>query len=189
MVGIIKEICIFMIIAQAVLFFVPGNSYDKYVRILVGIIMILRFIEPLFPLLAEDGIRLEIENQMAILEQQMAGIYDAGREDGGEIKDSETEVYKSMEEEIKRQLRADESNYDVTGVRFTENVRQGKEGSRGADIIVTVKEKQSGEVGNIQVEKVKLGENEGEKTPEEGLKEMYANRIGIEAQRLEILLE
>ena len=74
-------------------------------------------------------------------------------------------------------------------VRFTENVRQGKEGSRGADIIVTVKEKQSGEVGNIQVEKVKLGENEGEKTPEEGLKEMYANRLGIEAQRLEILLE
>ena len=110
MVGIIKEICIFMIIAQAVLFFVPGNSYDKYVRILVGIIMILRFIEPLFPLLAEDGIRLEIENQMAILEQQMAGIYDAGREDGGEIKDSETEVYKSMEEEFKRQLSPVESN-------------------------------------------------------------------------------
>ena len=41
MVEAIKEICIFVIIAQAVMFFVPGNAYMKYVRILVGILMIL----------------------------------------------------------------------------------------------------------------------------------------------------
>ena len=40
MVSVVKEICIFMIVAQAVLFFVPGSVYVKYVRVLVGIMMI-----------------------------------------------------------------------------------------------------------------------------------------------------
>ena len=41
MISAIKEICIFMIIAQAILFFVPGTSYGKYVRLLVGMMLIL----------------------------------------------------------------------------------------------------------------------------------------------------
>lgn len=52
MVDAVKEVCIFMIIAQAILFFVPGSTYMKYVRVLVGIIMIIRIMEPvlgLFP--------------------------------------------------------------------------------------------------------------------------------------------
>lgn len=189
MVHIIKEICIFMIIAQTVLFFVPGNSYDKYVRILVGIIMILRFVEPLLELFAEDGVKLEIKNQTALLEKQMAGIKDIYGESGGEIKDSETEVYKNMEEEMKRRLSEDESSYDVVDVRFSENVRQGKEGDGQADIIITVSEKQTGDKENIQVEQIKIGENEGEKAADEGLKRIYADRLGVDEERLEILLE
>lgn len=188
MVGAVKEICIFMIIAQAILFFVPGNSYDKYVRILVGIIMIMRFMEPLIQLFAEDEIKLEIKNRMALLERQMAGINDIYGEDGGEIKDSEMEIYKSMEDEIKKQLTVCESDYDIVSVKFAESVRQGKEMGNEAKIIITVSEERSGE-GVVYVEPIKIGENEKEKTVDESLKKMYADQLGVDAERLEILLE
>ena len=42
MISAIRDICIFMIIAQTILYFVPGDSYMKYVRVLVGIMMILK---------------------------------------------------------------------------------------------------------------------------------------------------
>ena len=188
MVGAVKEICIFMIIAQAVLFFVPGNSYDKYVRILIGIIMIMRFMEPLIQLFAEEDVKLEIKNRISLLEQQMAGLNDIYGENEGKIKDSETEIYKSMEEEMKKRLAACESDYEIVSVKFAESLRQGKETGNGAEIIITVSEEKSG-AGAIYVEPVKVGENEKEKTVDESLKKMYADQIGVDAQRLEILLE
>ena len=54
MVAAVKEICIFVMIAQAVMFFVPSNSYMKYVRILVGVMMILKITEPVFGLFLDE---------------------------------------------------------------------------------------------------------------------------------------
>lgn len=36
----IREIGIFLVIAQAVLYFVPGEAYEKYVKVMIGVIMI-----------------------------------------------------------------------------------------------------------------------------------------------------
>ena len=60
MVSVVKEICIFMIVAQAVLFFVPGSVYVKYVRVLVGIMMIMGITGPLFGLFLSEDKKLEI---------------------------------------------------------------------------------------------------------------------------------
>ena len=72
MVSIIKDICIFMIIAQAILFFVPGSSYGKYVRLLVGIMMILQLTQPLFQLLTDEEERRRIADRVAQLEQAVS---------------------------------------------------------------------------------------------------------------------
>lgn len=56
MLSVIKEIGIFIVIAQAILYFVPGDTYVKYVKILIGIMMIAKMISPVFSLLSEDVI-------------------------------------------------------------------------------------------------------------------------------------
>lgn len=186
MVNVIKEVCIFIIIAQAILFFVPGKSYEKYVRILVGIIMIMRFMEPLIQLFVEDEVKLEIKNRMALLEQQMNEINDIYGENSVEIKDNETEIYKNMEEEIKRQLSDCESDYDIVSVKFAEGVGERRELEEGAQIIITVSEEQSkGE--DIYVKPVRIGENEKEKTVDDSLREMYAKKLGVDVGRLKVL--
>ncbi len=53
MLEIIKEIGIFIVIAQAVLYFVPGESYVKYVKVIIGIIMIAKIAQPVLALTSE----------------------------------------------------------------------------------------------------------------------------------------
>lgn len=50
MIAIIKEIGIFIVIAQAILYFVPGENYVKYVKVLVGIMMMAKLISPVLSL-------------------------------------------------------------------------------------------------------------------------------------------
>ena len=54
MLEIIKEMGIFIVIAQAVLYFVPGESYVKYVKVIIGIIMIAKIAQPVFSLTSEQ---------------------------------------------------------------------------------------------------------------------------------------
>lgn len=56
MLSIVKEIGIFIVIAQAILYFVPGDTYVKYVKVLIGIMMITKMISPVFLLLSEEGV-------------------------------------------------------------------------------------------------------------------------------------
>ncbi len=85
MVDAVKEICIFMIIAQAILFFVPGSTYMKYVRVLVGIIMIIRIMEPVLGLFPGEGTQQEIRQAIAMLENSIRS-----ENPGVEIQDQET---------------------------------------------------------------------------------------------------
>ena len=71
MVAAVKEICIFVMIAQAVMFFVPSNSYMKYVRILVGVMMILKITEPVFGLFLDEEREKEISRQIMLFSQEI----------------------------------------------------------------------------------------------------------------------
>lgn len=69
MLSVIKEIGIFIVIAQAILYFVPGDTYVKYVKILIGIMMIAKMISPVFSLLSENGIEEIILQGEALLRE------------------------------------------------------------------------------------------------------------------------
>ena len=82
MLGMVKEIGIFVIIAQAILYFVPGEHYAKYVKVLVGLMIIAKIAIPVLNLFSGkeweeivfSGELLEeemIQNKM-MLEQQDA---------------------------------------------------------------------------------------------------------------------
>lgn len=54
MIEMIKEIGIFIVIAQAVLYFVPSENYVKYVKVIVGILMIVKIAGPILSFEAEE---------------------------------------------------------------------------------------------------------------------------------------
>lgn len=179
MVGAIKEICIFVIIAQAVMFFVPGNSYMKYVRILVGILMILKITEPVFGLLLDKEKEKEISEGIALLEQNIE--LNAGKL---EIKDNRTEIYGSVTEELKNKLNNCESGYKVLNVELTEDQR----------IVITVaaKETENSSENKIQINLVVIGESsmrsdESSKEKEEELKQAFGNSISVDAEKIEVV--
>ncbi len=65
MLEIIKEIGIFIVIAQAILYFVPGESYVKYVKVIIGIIMIAKITQPILSLTTEEAFEdILLESQM-----------------------------------------------------------------------------------------------------------------------------
>ena len=99
MISSIKEICFFMIIAQGILYFVPGDSYMKYVRILVGVLMILRLMTPFLNLITNTDISREINWKIAQLEQSIEW-----EQQEFELEDREMGIYSSIEEALKEQL-------------------------------------------------------------------------------------
>lgn len=73
MLEMIKEMGIFIVIAQAVLYFVPGESYVKYVKVIIGIIMIAKISQPVFALTSEKTFEdILVESQ--IFAQEMSDL-------------------------------------------------------------------------------------------------------------------
>lgn len=179
MISAIKEICIFMIIAQAILFFVPGSSYGKYVKLLVGVMLILRITEPLFGLVLNEEKQLEIRERVSQLEQ---AIHMESKELIWE--DSEAIISRGIEEELKNKLEKCEGNYRITGV----NLEQGTE-----NLIITVIEKNRAE-GEIWIEPVQVEAGEEKKREEGGedeqeLKRLYGDTLGMEPEKIKIVWE
>lgn len=181
MVSVIKEICIFMIIAQAILFFVPGNSYGKYVRLLVGVMLILRITQPLFGLVLSEEKQSEIRERVSELEQ---AIYRESRE--LVLEDNEAIVGRKIEEEIKDRLEECSSDYRIVSV----DLEQEKENLR-----ITLGEKSGAEKeGKIWIEPVQVsgwsasqGDKNGEEGQERELRELYGSALGVEADKIEIV--
>lgn len=177
MVGAIKEICIFVIIAQAIMFFVPGNSYMKYVRILVGILMILKITEPIFGLFLDEEKEKEISEGIALLEQKIE------RNTGGlDVKDNRMEIYGSVTEELKNKLNSCESGYKVLNVELTEDQR----------IVITVAADQKSDGDKIQIDPVVLGGGgaQSSEVPEEEkeeLKQIFGNSISVDTDKIKIV--
>lgn len=169
-----------MIVAQAILFFVPGNTYGKYVRLLVGVMLILRLIEPLFGFVIKEEEQQEIRERIWELEQAVrAQSGTLALEEGADL------VSKGIGEELKSKLEECDDVHRIESVDFDRE----KE-----NIIITVSEKGRGEDGDkIRIETVKLGEagdrdDDAKEDPEqEQLKALYGSCLGVEAGRIEII--
>ena len=190
MVSVVKEICIFMIVAQAVLFFVPGSVYVKYVRVLVGIMMIMGITGPLFGLFLSEDKKLEIGQKIEALE---AGI--RSEENVFAVPDSRQDIYRAVEQELKERLEAGGGKYRVLDAEVAED-----------KVVITVEEAESGRERDfrdeekqvtIQIEPIRIGEeNEkeagalGQAVPDSdilALKELYGSRIGVAGENIEII--
>lgn len=186
MIHAIKEICIFMLIAQAILFFVPGGTYVKYVRILVGILTILRITEPFLTIFSDEDMGKEIQ-------ERMAGIFEEAEENGQMlfVEDGNVGIYKGIEAELKKKIASCGNDYTVKDVAFDEE--------KGT-VTITVESRREEEAaeddGKIRIPRVTLEKKEIQEEGADGdnlkheeireLKEQYGNCIGVDPESIVI---
>lgn len=125
-VELIKKIGIFMIAAQAVIHFAPGQKYEKYIKLIVGVMVLLQFLMPVYRMLSNTSLEESDWNKL---------ISDALTEDvPGEIAGSEyiaDTVINQLEEEIKFRLNQElgGENYTVTGVKVSMRTAEAQDGN------------------------------------------------------------
>lgn len=101
---LIKKIGIFMIAAQAVIHFAPEIKYAKYMKLIVGIMILLQFLSPVYRIVG--GMEAEWSTQLSDMEREMEkDMQTAGlSEDFADSYSLADTVVKSMEQEIKFRL-------------------------------------------------------------------------------------
>lgn len=131
----VESICkigIFMIAAQAVIHFAPAAKYEKYMRLVVGIIVLMQFLVPINKI--TDGIdgswetEADWSGQLANMEKELERGLDI--EGGGEGSPFSENIISGMEMEIKSRLNSalDEENYSILKVNVVMNSSGGENG-------------------------------------------------------------
>ncbi len=103
-----KRIGIFIICAQSVMHFVAGKSYEKYVKLLIGIMILAQFVVPVRALLL-GGDKAEIYTSIEAFQKEMEVALD-----GTDIKYEEEQISNSLQEEIKVKLEGAANQYNYT---------------------------------------------------------------------------
>ena len=123
LIELIKRIGIFMIAAQAVLHFTPGQKYEKYIKLIVGMMVLLQFVMPLRSIL--NGTEIDWNAQMEEMERMLEteGLTD---ETAGSSSVADA-VISSLENEIKSKLNNEipEEDYVIASVRVYMKVSGG----------------------------------------------------------------
>lgn len=154
----IKQIGIFIICLQSLLHFTAGKSYEKYIKLLAGIMILAQFVTPIRNIFlkgSEGELWEEIERFQEEMEKTVQNIvWDYEDED---------EVNHVLEEEIKEKLKAAALEYGV----IIDGVNVYGEPPK---VEVTIR-REGKEGGPIQVEKIRIGNRE------ESVKETSAMRF------------
>ena len=171
MVQIIKEVGIFIVIAQAVLYFVPGESYVKYVKIIIGIIMIAQMAQPLLLLVSEGAWEQILEQSLDIRELPALG--------AAQAEDGKSRVGQNLERELA--MRLNEQSAEGYIVRRVE-IREEEE---CAGITVSVSRQEQTD-GKIRIENITVGEKEADDGEKQMLREPFAQALGMKAEDVEV---
>lgn len=186
MTEIIKEIGIFIVVAQSLLYFVPGEAYAKYVKAVIGIAMIARLANPVLSLFSDHAADAVLEGALqqsfSFVEQPENSLYENAEENG------QTLLISAIEEELAKRLRENPvSGYEVRDVAACENSSGEIQG-----IVVSVSV-ESGEGREIRIEKIAVDQEKDrkalEKEEEERLKKHYGEILEIPPEQIEIRLK
>lgn len=189
MLDAIREIGIFMIAAQAVVHFAPGRQYEKYIKSVSGIVILLLFLKPVLQLVGAVW-----EEPQALMEQwtkmtDPPDFLDAPQTDGVTDK-----VTAQMENELKERLNREiaEDKYIVSRVSIRLTSESGAEtGTLQPVTTIFLRERTGeGENGRIEVEEIVIAPREP--AADEvflSYQTRFAAILGIEEERVEVKLD
>lgn len=206
----IKQIGLFMIVAQTFLHFTAGQSYEKYIKIITSVIVLLLFVRPFTSELGNTAEKLQEE--MKRLTEQMENQNSMQLDFSGMEYGVAGRTIRQMEEEVKRSLNREcmSGEFEVTDVMFEwegnrESVTDGKTALwlRGIQIFLGRTQEPDREalsgIENIQIERVSVSEaleagreeeNEEENNLEGKIQEYrsrFAQILGMEEEQVEVI--
>lgn len=205
----IKEIGIFMIAAQAVMHFAPGKHYEKYIKLIASVMVLLLFMRPFVS--GADEIEAEWEEGMEqitqSLEEQDTGQDSQSLWGNAMVRDT---AMQQIEEEIQTRLNLEleQEEYRVTEVEIqleeteTTGVRE-EDAGWNVGCIRIVMEKQDtehepetgeNEDASIKIDKITVDletddrMDSSERTDlESTYRSMFADVLGIGEDRVEVI--
>ncbi len=183
----IREIGIFMILAQAVVHFAPGRQYEKYIKSISGVIILLLFLRPFVQMTGGQW-----QNPSAVLDglKEAAGLPEFSADAAAFSESSvETAVIRRMEEEIKtrlnRELAADSCLVKRVELSLQED-GESPEAEAFFSLGVVMGRKAAGS-GKIAVEEITVGAPQrGEEESAEVYRLRFAKLLGLEKERVEV---
>lgn len=110
MVENIRRIGIFMIAAQTLIHFAAGKQYEKYLKIISGVIILIQFIAPFVSYSGDFAVKWQAEIEQ--LEKRMERQSDMWQEIPSSVSPAETVALQQIEEEVKTRLNDMISGYD-----------------------------------------------------------------------------
>lgn len=194
---IMKRASIFMILAQTIIYFRPQESYEKYLRFLIHLMLIVVLFFPVVELVnhsAGNRMQSSLSAYMSQTEQLMDGMKDMTIEEFPQ----ENTYISTIQEEVKIRLNnySSQTGYIVENaeIRYAEEESQKINGS-DTKIYITVKSC-SEAISTIKVDKVKWKSSKVEKEEDRTLtqqelllREQYAQILGIEEYNLEVVTD
>lgn len=182
----IREIGIFMIVAQAIVHFAPGKQYEKYVKSISGVIVLLLFLKPFVEMAGGQW-----QTPSAVFErlEESVGMTDFSAASGVTAENAvEDAVVRRMEEEI-----ADWLNRDLAGdsclVKQVELNLPEVERSGGEAIfsVIIVMGEQPADDGEIMVDEITVGTSRMKEDENlEAYRLRFAGLLGWEEDRVEV---
>lgn len=180
----IREIGIFMILAQAVVQFAPGRQYGKYIKSISGVIILLLFLKPFVQL---AGGEWQVPSD--ILERVKEGAELPEFSGLQQEKGVEDAVKRRMEKEIEsmlsRELEEDPCLVRQVELHLTEEPElSGEEPFFTVDVVIGDRKAQD---GAITVEEIAIGAGqEREEELAEAYRLRFAEVLKMEKERVEV---
>lgn len=180
----IREIGVFMIAAQAVVHFAPREQYERYIKSISGVIILLLFLKPFLQMTGEKW-----EEPDTILQRMTEFTELPAFPEAVPITGAGDAVVTQMEEEIKallnRELEEESCYVQRVAVRFDEGQTLAQEGQPPS---VEIELGQKEEKRLIVVEEIAIGETTGseERETARAYRRRFACLLGIPEENVEV---
>lgn len=186
----IRRIGIFMIAAQAVIHFSPGRQYEKYIKVISGVIILFLFMRPFLSMQGELEVEWQTGMEKIVQEYegenlwnpQTAGIHD--------------KTIEQMEDKIKSRLNEEASGgaYCVKSVSLVFGRSVSGEYGESCEpqlqrVEVVMSQVREEIVEPVLVEEIVIGDEREKEDAGEASKyqETFASILGIEPDRVEVI--
>lgn len=187
MLDAIRQIGVFMIAAQAVVHFAPGRQYEKYIKSVSGIIILLLFLKPVFQLAgtAWEEPQLLWEKWEKLTDMpDFSDEIQAGDVSGEVVGRMEAEV----KEQLNRELETDAYYVSRVIIRFVQKPGT-EEGTLLPQVEILMRERAGEEESvRIGIEEIVVGQPQ-ESVPDESFssyRARFAIVLGMEEENVEV---
>lgn len=200
----IKEIGIFMIVAQAVMHFAPGKQYEKYIKLIASVMVLLLFVNPFVSRAGDIETEWEVgmEQIMQELDEQQTGEKSQSLQGNTVVSNT---AMQQIEENIqsrlnlvleKEEYRVAEVEIQLEKIAGTDVREDGTEWSVGCIRIVMEKQSELYEEDNRNGDNIPIiiddiiitsGTDMQEESDEEiSYRRLFADTLGIGEDRVEV---